>query len=181
MSDKYKKGQIIIIIVLALVTVFGIIAVHHQSKEIDDLKNQKQHIKVPDKRYVDDKTSQKDVKVYQDKVEYKLHRFLRNDLKEGVFNYDNSGVNVIRTLFSPTGVPPVSEKQSQKAFVKHYSQFDYDIKNTFIDKGADGSADVYCQIETTFKKHKVNQDYNVIMLHFDKDGNITGGKLYAEQ
>lgn len=78
MSDKYKKGQIIIIIVLALVTVFGIIAVHHQSKEIDDLKNQKQHIKVPDKRYVDDKTSQKDVKVYQDKVEDKLHHYYHN-------------------------------------------------------------------------------------------------------
>jgi len=181
MTERYKKVQVIIIIVLALITVFGIFAVHHQGKEIDDLKHQKAETKIPDKHYVTNKTSQKDVKAYQSKVEDKLNRFLRNDLKEGVFNYDNSGVNTIRTLFSPTGVSPISEKQSQKEFVKHYSQFDYNIKNTFIDKGEDGSADVYCHIDTKYKGHPVNKEYNVIMLHFDEKGQMTGGKLYEEQ
>lgn len=176
-----KKFQIIIIVILSLIVVFGIFAIRHQGNQIDDLKQKKQEIKVPDKSYVTDKTSQEDVKKYQGKVEDKLNRFLRNDLKEGVFNYDNSGVNSIRTLFSPTGISPVTEKQSQKEFVKHYSKFDYDIKNTFIDKGVDGSANVYCQIDTEYKGHKINDNYNLIMLHFDEDGQVTGGKLYAEE
>lgn len=181
MNNKFKGIQWVIIIVLALVTLFGVFAVHHQGQEIDKLKDKKASIKVPNKSGVINRTSQKDVKKYQAKVEDKLDRFLRNDLKEGVYNYDNSGVNVIRTLFSPTGVSPVGKNQSQKKYINHYSDFDYNIKNTFIDKNEDGSADVYCEIETKYKGHRYNESINLIEIQLDKNGEMTGGKVYDEQ
>lgn len=181
MNGKFKTIQWVIIVILALVTVFGIFAVHHQGEQINDLKDKKANVKIPKKQSVVERTSQDDVKEYQGKVEDKIDRYLRKDLDEGVFNYDNSGVNTIRTLFSPAGVSPVTEKQSHKAYVKHYDKFDYKLKNAFIDKNYDGSADVYCQIESKYKGHKINENYDLFMLHLDENGKLTGGKLYAKQ
>lgn len=181
MNGRFKTIQWIIIIVLALVTLFGIFAVHHQGKEIDNLKDKKAHIKIPEKSDVMKRTSQKDVQKYQAKLEDKMNRFLRNDLEEGVYNEKNSGVRVLRGLFSAPGISPVGKNQSQKKYIKHYSKFDYDIKHTFIDKNNDGSADVYAQLDVKYDGYNVNDKYDVIKIEFDKNGKMTGGKLYEQQ
>jgi len=181
LSGKWKVLQWAIIIILSLVTVVGTFGVYGKGKEIEDLKEQKSDITVPDKNKFSKQLTQSDVENYEKKVEEKLDGFLRNDLKEGTFNKDNSGVQLIRAIFSPGGIMPISEDQSQQKFLDHYSQFDYDIKNTFVSENSDGSADVYVDISVKFKGKSYNEQYDLAKFVFDKDGNLIGGSEYEKQ
>lgn len=178
---KWKNIQWVIIIVLAIVTVLGIFSYIGKGKQVDDLKNEKSSIKIPDKKNYQKELTQDEVAKYKDVVEGKLDDYKERSLDEGTFNTNNSGVMTVKALFSPPGGYAITEETSIEKYVKYYSSFKYKIKDISATKNGSGGTDVYFRIDMKQEGNDVNPQYDLVKLQFNKDNDMVGGSIYAKQ
>lgn len=177
----WKKVQTGIIIILSLFIVIGIMSYVGKGKEIDELKNEKTAIKIPDKKTLSKEFSQEDVKRYEKLVNEKLRNFQQHDLEEGEFNMNNSGVMTVKFLFSPPGGRIITEKDSLKEYVKYYSDFSFDVSNVSAKPDNSDGAEVYFKVQVKQKGNEVNPQYSLARLQFNEQDELVGGSLYEQQ
>lgn len=177
----WQKIQWIIIIALSVFIVLGIASYIGKGNQINDLKAEKDAISVPKKDVFSKEMTQEDVKRYEDLVNKKMKDFQMRDLDEGVFNANNSGVMTIRGLFSPPGGKIITQKHTTKEYIKHYATFKFKVSDVSAKVNSTGGADVYFKVEVTQDGNKVNPQYNLAKLQFNKDDELTGGSLYEQQ
>ncbi|WP_194748045.1 hypothetical protein [Staphylococcus chromogenes] len=176
-----NKIRIAVVIVSLIIIVIGVMSFNEKGKELEALREKEASINIPEKKTVSAEFTQDDVKRYEKLVNKKLQDFQQHDLSEGEFNLDNEGVNIVRFIFSPPGGKIITDKDSIKKYVEHYSKFTFNVSDvTAKPDGADG-AEVYFKIEVKQDGAKVNPQYSLAKLQFNEDDELVGGSLYEQQ
>ncbi|HHD0846074.1 hypothetical protein [Staphylococcus capitis] len=176
-----KKLQIGAMIILSIIIVLGIMSYVGKGKEVEQLKKEKEEIKVPNKNALTKEFSQDEVKQYKKLVEQKFNDYQQHDLKEGEFNDDNKGVMTIKYLFSASSGKIFTEKDSVKDFVKYYSKFDYKISDVTARPYGKNGAEVYFKAKIKQNGKDVNSQYELARLQFNANDELVGGSLYAKE
>lgn len=164
--------------VLVIMTVISLVVWQAQSNKYELLKHKTDNISVPSEKKLNSQVTQDDVEKYENITRKKLDSFLRNNIEEGQYNYDNKGVNVVRAIFSLGGGEIMSKDTSQKKAIKHYSDFDYDLSNVSAEETGSGFS-IYTNLKVSYDGKRVNENYSFMRLDFDKDNKLVGGNLYG--
>lgn len=178
LKKDYTWLQYTIMGVLVLMTVVSLVVWQAQSNKYESLKHKADNVSVPSEKKLNSQVTQDDVEKYENITRKKLDSFLRNNIEEGQYNYDNEGVNVVRAVFSLGGGKIISKDTSQKEAIKHYSEFDYDLSNVSAEETGSGFS-IYANLKVSYDGKRVNEDYSLMRLDFDKDDKLVGGNLYG--
>ena len=89
MKKDYTWLQYTIMGVLAIMTVVSLVIWQAQSNKYESLKDKADNISVPSEKNLNSQVTQDDVAKYENITRKKLDSFLRNDIAEGQYNYDN--------------------------------------------------------------------------------------------
>ena len=171
----------ILIGVMSLLVIGGIATILYFNHENNKLEEEKSSIKVPDEMSMTNQMNPDDVKKYEGVVEDIFERYKRNDLKDqSPFDYSNSGINALHTMFSAPGISPPNEKTSQKDYLKFYRTFNCEIKKIGGTYDSKDNVILYIKYDMKYNDKSLTEQYDLVKLRITKDGKVLGGSMYGK-
>lgn len=180
MENVKTKIQVAVVAVIVIVIVILTILMVKQNKVIANLKSERDNIEiVKDKKFVEN-LNQDEVKEYEKQTKSKLDSFLSHEYNDDSESDEGSAYKAMRGLFTVQSHKIVLDENSKhEDYLKYYSPFDYTIKN-FSAQSDGKDVRVLFNIDTTYHKKEINEDYDLMSLTFDEQGKLKGGSLYAK-
>ncbi|MGJ7589074.1 hypothetical protein [Staphylococcus shinii] len=180
MENVKTKIQVTVLIVIVIAIVVLTVLMIKQNKVIANLKSEKDNIEVVKDKKFEKNLNQDEVKEYEKHTKSKLDAFLGHEYHDDSESDDGSAYKAMRGLFTVQSHKIVLDENSKhEDYLKYYSPFDYKIKN-FSAQSDGKDVRVLFNIDTTYHKKEINDDYDLMTLTFDEHGKLKGGGLYAK-
>lgn len=173
------KIRYITIALLSVLTVIAMLTGRYYNEQHKALENEKRNVVIPREEKFTERIQREDVKKLKATLEKKTNQYLTNVLEEGQYNYDNSAVETFHEMFRAGGDTEIRKTTPSKKVLAYYKQFDVEYTHF----GASKIGDTYTvyTVPVIKKNGKVINDfYNYSKFTFDKNLNLTGGKIYGQ-
>lgn len=174
MNPKVHYGLIAgLILILILTIVFGI----NQKNKSDSLERQVDNTPTLTKKNKNESIKPNEVKEYKQKLDDKMHEFLKGNYSDDDIFNDGTAGNAIYRLFTVAGLSGLDESSKKKDFEKRYKDVEFELENVSAQKESDGEVTVNSNVKVKIGKGQAEEN-KLISVTFDTNGNLNGGTLY---